>query len=189
MSPSGKSVTVIVLSYVLFGLFNLFQFGTFVLPVTYTELVIFILVTTVFVQHLKYLNRAHLSLFTFSLTGLIIHPFLWEIFLNQQQQYQLYDSIVFDVLSIVKWMLLALFFLLLSYDREKHMLKIEWLVPSLISLGCLLNPPMWYFPFLFIVSGFSAFYTLRRRTVGGDFTMDVLIGIGVIYFLNLFFLV
>lgn len=189
MSPSGKSVAVIVLSYVLFGLFNLFQFGVFVLPVTYAELVVFVLVVSVFVQHLNQLNAVHIILLAFSLTGLVIHPFLWEIILNQQEQYQLYDSIVFDILNIIRWLLLSLFFLLLSYDREKHLLKIEWLVPSIISLGCLLNPPMWYFSLLFILSGFSAFYTLRRRTTGSNFLVDVLIGIGVMYFLNVFYFV
>lgn len=189
MTPSGKSVAVIVLSYVLFGLFNLFQFRTFVLPVTYTELVIFVLVSSVFVQHLKQLNAVHIVLLSFSLTGLIVHPFLWEIVLNQQEQYQLYDTLIFDVLNIIRWLLLSLFFLLLSYNREKHLLKIEWLIPAVLSLGCLFNPPMWYFSLLFILSGFSAFYTLRRRTVGSNFLMDVLIGIGLIYFLNVFYFV
>lgn len=189
MSPSGKSVAVIVLSYVLFGLFNLFQFGVVVLPVTYTELVVFILVSVVLIQHLKQLTAVHITLFAFSLIGFILHPFLWEIALNQEHQYQLYNFIGFDLLKIVQWITLAVFFLLLSYNKAAHALKIEWLIPAVMSLGCLFNPPMWYFSLLFSIAGFSAFYTLRRRTVGGDFLMDVLIGIGVIYFLNIFFFV
>ncbi|HLU86329.1 MAG TPA: hypothetical protein VKZ44_01150, partial [Taishania sp.] len=70
--------------------------------------------------------------------------------------------------------------------KEEHKLKIEWLLPCVLSLGLLFNPPLWYTNMLFILTGFSAFYTLRRRTVGTDFLMEVLIGIGVVYLMNCF---
>lgn len=190
MTPSGKTISVVVLSYLLFGLFNLFQFGAFVVPVTYTELVIFIMVLASYVQNREQLRKYHLLLFIYALTGFILHPFLWEIFLNQEQQYTLYNFISFDILRIIQWILLALFFFSLSYNREENTLKIEWLIPAVLAIGCLFNPPMWYPALMFILSGLSALYTLRRRQVTeGEFTMEILIGIGVIYLINIFYLI
>lgn len=188
MTPSGKSVGIIVLSYLLFGLFSLFQFGVFVVPVTYSQPVIFAIVTIVFVQNRKQLKSGHVLLFIYALTGFVLHPFLWEIYLRQDQQYELYDSIGFDLLKIIQWIALTLFFLWISYNRVENKLKIEWLIPALLTIGCFFNPPVWYFSLLFILSGLSAFYTLRRRTVGSDFLMEILVGTGIIYFVNVFFI-
>lgn len=187
MTPSGKSAGIIVLSYLLFGLFNLFQFGVFVVPVPYAELVIFTLITVVFIQNWKELKSGHFLLFIYSLIGFGLHPFLWEIMLNQQQQSTFYDLILFDFLTIIRWISLILFFLWISYNRDENKLKIEWLIPALMTIGCFFNPPIWYFSLVFIISGLSAFYTLRRRTIGTDFTMEILIGIGIISAVNVFY--
>lgn len=189
MTSSGKSVGIIVLSYLLFGLFNLFQFGAFVVPVTYNELIVFILVSVVFSQNRKDLKSGHWLLFAYSFIGFGMHPFLWEIILNQQQQSTFYDLILFDILAVLRWISLALFFLWLSYNRNENKLKIEWLLPAMMTICCFFNPPVWYFSLLFIISGLSAFYTLKRRTIGTDFIMDILIGIGIIYFTSIFYTV
>jgi hypothetical protein len=187
MTASGKSVGIIVLSYLLFGLFNLVQFGVFVVPVPYTELIVFMIVSVVFTQNWKQLKRYHIFLFSYALIGFVLHPFLWEIFLNREQQFILVDSIFYDILRIIELISLITFFVLLSYDRDKNLLKIEWLIPAILGVVCFFNPPMWYLSMLFILSGLSAFYTLRRRTIGTDFTMEILIGMGIIYAVNLFY--
>lgn len=147
------------------------------------------MVSVVFVQNWKQLQRPHIFLLTYALIGFLAHPFLWEIFLNQTQQFSLFNSLAFDVLKIVQLIVLAIFFFIESYDKNEHKLKIEWLIPAVLVLGCLLNPPMWYVSIVFIISGLSAFYTLGRRTIGTNFTMELLIGIGIIYAVNLFFVV
>lgn len=189
MTPSGKSVGIIVLSYLLFGLFNLFQFGAFVVPVTYNELIVFVIVSIVFSQNWKQLKSGHFLLFTYSLIGFGLHPFLWEIVLDQDQQSTFYDFILFDILAIFRWIFLTLFFLWLSYNRDENKLKVEWLIPALMTIGCFFNPPIWYISLLFIISGLSAFYTLSRRTIGTDFLMNILIGIGIIYLTSIFYTV
>lgn len=187
MTPSERSVGIIVLSYLLFGLFNLFQFGTFVVPVTYNEIIVFVIVSVVFAQNRKKLKFGHLLLFTYSFIGFGLHPFVWEIILNQEQQSTFYDFILFDILAVFRWILLVLFFLWISYNRDENKLKIEWLIPALMTIGCFFNPPTWYFSLLFIISGLSAFYTLRRRTIATDFLMDILIGIGILYLTSIFY--
>lgn len=187
MSRSGKAISIIVLSYLLFGLFNLFQHGYFLVPVTYNALVVFIIALAAFLPNLKQLKQVHVLFFTYSFAGCILHPFLWEIALSREQQFQLFDSLAFDVLRIIQWVVLIAFFLKTSYNRVENKLKIEWLIPAVFATGCLFNPPMWYICLLFIVSGLSAFYTLKRRTIGTDSLMDVLIGTGVIYLVSVFY--
>ncbi len=187
MSPSGKTISVIVLSYLLFGLFNLFQFGQFVVPVTYNALVVFVITCAAFIPNRKQLKTVHALFFMSASLGFMLHPFLWEIFLSQEQQFSLFDNTVFDVLKIIQCVILTTFFLMVSYNKEENKLKIEWLIPALLSAGCLFNPPMWYVALLFILSGLSAFYTLRRRTIGTDVLMNVLVGTGVIYLISIFY--
>jgi hypothetical protein len=187
MTQTGKSVAIILLSYLLFGLFTLFQFGEFVVPVVYTELVVFVMVTVSYLQNRKDLTKTHAYLFLFASIGLILHPFIWEIFLNQEQQFRLRNFIGFDILKILQWIALTLFFYFLSYDRSANKLKIEWLVPAILTPVCLFNPPMGYVHFLFILSGLSAFYSIRRRNID-DFIMEVLVGIGILNIINSFYL-
>lgn len=187
MTQTGKSVAIILLSYLLFGLFNLFQFGEFVVPVVYTELVVFVMIAVSFLQNRKELTKTHLYLFTFSIIGLILHPFIWEIFLNQEQQLRLHHFIGFDILKILQWIALTLFFYFLSYDKAANKLKIEWLVPAALTLVCLFNPPMGYVHFLFILAGLSAFYSIRRRN-SDDFVMEIVVGIGILHIINSFYL-
>ena len=186
MTATGKSISIVVLSYFLFGIFNLFQFGQFVVPITYVELFVFVLTLVGFAPHFKGLTKVHYTFLGFATLGVIIHPFFWEIFLDQQAQFSVQNNIIFDILRITQCLILALFFLLVSYNKAEHKLKIEWLLPCVLSLGLLLNPPSWYTNMLFILSGFSAFYTLRKRTIAPDFLMEVLIGIGVVCIINCF---
>lgn len=189
MTPSGKSVAVIVLSYLLFGLFNWVQFGAFVVPVTYTPLVVFAIIGISFVQNSKKLTKKDLFLFVFALSGLILHPFLWEITLSQQQQFVLYNHIGFEIIKIVQWVSLTIFFILSAYQLQTKKLLPEWLLLSMITLGCLFNPPSWYFSGLFILSGIIAFLWLRTRDDSHNFLMEILVGIGIIQLVNIFYLI
>lgn len=185
--PLERSTSIIVLSYLLFGLFNFFQFGEFIVPVPYSELVVFLIVIISFIQNRKGLEKKHLFLLFYSIIGVIVHPFLSEIFLTPEQQNSLYDLLLFDILNIIKWILLTMFLASLTYNKEKHQLKLEWLIPTLMSFLCLFNFPLKYIAILFILIGLSAFYTLRKRTIVKDFLMEILIGIGIIYMINIFY--
>lgn len=184
---SKKSVSITVLSYFLFGLFVFLEYGEFVVPVPYNPLVVFLIVSTTFLANWKALSRPHYLLLIFATIGFLLHPFLWEITLNQAQQIQLFSSLIIDVLRGIQILTLVLFFVTVSYDKDANKLKIEWLLPAIMVVGCFFNPPMWYFSLIFIVAGLSAFYTLRRRTTTPDFLMDVLIGIGIIYLVSIFY--
>lgn len=164
----GKSVSIIVLSYFLFGLFILWEYGTFAVPVTYNDIIVFLIVLTTFLPKWKQLKATHYLLFSYAFFGFLIHPFLWEISLSQQQQFDFFHSIRIDIAKIIQLLSLILFFLVVSYDKKANKLKLEWLVPAVMSIGCFFYPA-WYLSLVFIVSGLSAFYTLRRRTTIPDF--------------------
>lgn len=187
MSPTGKSVAVVVLSYLLFGLFNLTQYGAFVVPVTYIELVVFILAIIPAFTDWKGVNKLHLSFLIYALLGLVGHPFMWEIVLDQQAQLQLFDHLAFDILKILQIVVLAYFFYCVSYDEEKHRLRIEWLVPAALTIGLFFNPAAWYIHLLFMMSGFSASYAIQRRMLD-DAIYPILIGIGILYTVNAFYI-
>lgn len=189
MTPSGRTVSVIVLSYLLFGLFSLFQFGSFVVPVTYNELVTFIIVTVVFFQNQKQLKLHHLFLFVFALSEFILHPFMWEIFLDQEQQYKVYSGTGFDILRIVKWISLSVFFVLTTYRLKPKKPSPEWLLPAILAAGSLFNPPHWYFPIPFIAAGILAFWQLRKGENPQRFLLEILVGLGLIHLVNVFYFV
>jgi|GEM_PF-4321568 len=187
MSSTGKSVAIVVLSYLLFGLFNLTQYGAFVVPVTYIELVVFILAIIPAFTDWKGVTKVHLSFFAYALLGLIGHPFIWEIMLDQQTQLELYNHVAFDIIKIVQITLLVYFFYCVSYDKEKHRLRIEWLVPAALSFGLFFNIGIWYLHLLFIMAGFSAFYAIRRRELD-ESIFPVLLGTGILYLINTFYI-
>ena len=187
MSATGKSVALVVLSYVLFGLFNLIQFGAFVVPVTYIELVVFILAIIPAFTDWKGVTKVHLSFFIYALLGLIGHPFIWEIMLNQQAQLALFDHLAFDIIKIIQIPLLAYFFYCVSYDKEKHRLRIEWLVPAALSIGLFFNIGAWYLHMIFIMAGCSAFYAIQRRELD-ESIFPVLLGTGILYLINVFYI-
>ncbi|MCO5260489.1 MAG: hypothetical protein M9916_10130 [Crocinitomicaceae bacterium] len=187
MAHTVKTVQIIVLTYLLFGLFNLFQHHYFLVPVTYSELFVFALILIPFFQNWKQKERFHWSIVAFSAISMLIHPFFWEIALNSTEQQAIFSSIVFDGLKIIQWVLLAVFFFFVSYDRDKNVIKLEWLVPSIMTIGCLFNPPLWYISLVFIISGLSALYSIKRRMIVGEYIFPVLIGIGMIHFINFFY--
>lgn len=187
MKATEKSIQLIILTYLMFGLINLFQHHAFLVPLTYSELFIFAIVAISFIQNWKQLEKAHFLLLGFSILSIVIHPFFWEIFLSVNQQADLYNSIIFDILKIVQWIALALFFFILSYNREENVIKLEWLVPTLMALVCLFNPPLWYVSLVFIIAGLSALYTVKRRSLTGSYVMTILMGIGIIHFVNFFY--
>lgn len=187
MKTSVRSIQLIILTYIMFGVINLFQYHAFIVPLTYSALFVFTIIVISFTQNWKQLEKTHFLLLGYSIISLIIHPFFWEISLDVKQQTNLYNSIIFDILQIIQWIVLALFFFLLSYDREKNVIKLEWLVPSVMALVCLFNPPLWYISLVFIIAGMSALYTVKRRELTGNYMMDVLMGIGIIQFINFFY--
>lgn len=187
MATTIKTIQVVVLTYLLFGVFNLFQHHYFLVPVTYSELFVFVMIASAFVENRKAIDRFHWLLFGYSLFSFIAHPFFWEIFLNTTQQQQLFNTLLFDVVRIIQWLLLSAFFVLLSYDRDKNVLKLEWLVPAAMTLGCLFNPPLWYVALTFIISGLSAVYSIKRRLLVTGYIMPVLIGIGALQLINFFY--
>lgn len=186
MTSTAKSIATVVLTYFIFGLFNLLRFGEYLVPVTYIELFVFVICVIAFVQNKRQIKHFHYLFVAFASFSLISHPFFGEIVMSQQQQIAFYNSWIINILAAVKWLLLSFFFFLLCYDKEKNVLKIEWLLPSVLALACVLYDARWYVNFIFLLAGLSAFYTLRRRSIGKNFIMEILIGVGFLYLFGIF---
>lgn len=187
MSSTGKTISIIVLSYLLFGLFVFFEFGQFVVPVVYSPLFVFLMVTVVLFQRWKDRNAKMGLVLLYAIIALILNPFLWEVVLNQSQQHTLQNHLLLDVLKIIQWISVFIFFLLLAFNEKRNLFITFWLIPSVLSLGCLLNPPIWYFAIPFIVAGIVAIMRLQNKEVSNDYLMEILIGMGILNSINLFY--
>lgn len=187
MTKSAKTTALVVLTYVLFGLINLLQGGSFVVPVVYVDLFVFVLTSVVFLQEIKSMRLPQWIFFAYASLSFLAHPFIWEICFNQETFFSVIDHVAFDIMRAVKWLLLATSFLLIGYDKSKNVLKIEWLLMTLLALVPLFFSKSWYSCMLFVIAGWWAYYAIARRKEVEIFHYHVLIGMGVMYFVNLFF--
>jgi hypothetical protein len=184
MTSSFKTISIIVLSYFLFGLFNLIQFSQFVVPVFHHEVVAFALILIVSIQQYTHFNRATILLLLYAFLSLLPHPFLWEMLLPEDLLHPLSESVWLDISKIMAFLSLSSFFVLIAYDKERNVLKLEWLVMTLLSLILLINKSLWFHSFLFAMAGLTSLYAIKRRREEDNYIYNLLIGLSLIYLIN-----
>jgi len=137
MTAHDRSITIILLVYFLYGAINYLAIGVFLLPVPYSDLVVLALVLTLFIFLQSSINLSQIALLIYAVCTVMEKPFLWELFMDQQQLERLFAHEEFVRLPIIGNVAFCLFLLSFWYGVHGRLLLL-WRIMVLASIGMMI---------------------------------------------------
>jgi len=133
ISVANRAILIIVLTYILYGIINYFSLGVLIFPSPYIDFFVFGLSITLLVPLRESIKVAHILLILYSTLSILEQSFLWEIFLNQQQQESLQSKEYFNFISNAR-INVFIIFVLTFWNGINYKLVFFWRLTAISTI-------------------------------------------------------
>lgn len=190
MTLSTKIVAGGVLTFFMFGISHLIQYGQFLVPFPFVSEFTFVITVLVVSQNIQSFGWKSIPFYIYALTGSLGGRFIWEIILPLDDIIYLFDQTNFiDIVVAIQLLSLLICVLLIASWFNSKLLKFVHLlfIPLLVWIVCFNGSYLLYGWYVLygIVCLITSMRSEEKRENGLKYSLELFTGLGLIYLMSI----